>query len=81
MQRDRRNRYALNTNENLKNVSCQHGTEQTDENIQHKYGFSHQSIHERAAGIEETAPEVINAIAAPGIIPISIRPEIRGMAA
>ncbi len=35
----------------------------------------------RAAGIEETAPDVIKAIAAPGVIPISMRPDIRGMAA
>ena len=34
-----------------------------------------------AAGIEDTAPDVINAIAAPEVIPISIRPEINGMAA
>ena len=34
-----------------------------------------------AAGIEDTAPEVINAIAAPDVIPIFRRPEIRGMAA
>jgi len=34
----------------------------------------------RAAGIEDTAPEVIKAIAAPGVIPISMRQEIKGMA-
>jgi endonuclease/exonuclease/phosphatase (EEP) superfamily protein YafD len=35
----------------------------------------------RAARIEETAPDVIKAIAAPGVIPIFMRPDIRGMAA
>ena len=33
------------------------------------------------AGIEDTAPEVIKAMAAPEVIPIFMRPEIRGMAA
>ena len=35
----------LNANANLEEVPRQHGTEQTDEKIQNKYGFSHQSIH------------------------------------
>jgi len=44
-------------------------------------GFLTSAYTANAAGIEDTAPEVINAIAAPEVIPISIRPEINGMAA
>ena len=44
-------------------------------------GFLTKAYTASAAGIEDTAPEVINAIAAPDVIPISIRPEINGMAA
>jgi hypothetical protein len=44
-------------------------------------GFLTKAYTASAAGIEDTAPEVIKAIAAPEVIPISIRPEIRGMAA
>ncbi len=44
-------------------------------------GFLTKAYTASAAGIEDTAPEVINAIAAPEVIPISMRPEINGMAA
>ena len=44
-------------------------------------GFLTKAYTASAAGIEDTAPEVIKAIAAPEVIPISMRPEIKGMAA
>jgi len=44
-------------------------------------GFLNKAYTARSAGIEDTAPEVIKAIAAPEVIPISMRPEIKGMAA
>ena len=46
-----------------------------------KMDFLTKAYTARAAGIEETAPDVIKAIAAPGVIPIFMRPEIRGIAA
>ena len=44
-------------------------------------GFLTRAYTASAAGIDDTAPEVINAIAAPEVIPISMSPEIKGMAA
>ena len=44
-------------------------------------GFLTKAYTASAAGIEDTAPDVINAIAAPDVIPNSMRPEINGIAA